>query len=179
VKRLTVLFAICASCASLTVLGQGRLNLYPDDNLVWHDMVAHLDAGLVRMGNSWRGEVIYTVNRDNMWNEVRVFRGFSTSTLDVAFTVRDNQLYLGDSSFSDAILYTFSEGQIFVGDSTFPLDVAYTLREEPPRFARSGDVPLWGLYRENSRSWSDRIGVLEGPLDAGDVFAVLSAAGLL
>ena len=159
---------------------QGRLHFYPDDNLTWSEMIAHVDNNLVRMGNSWRNEVVYTVNADNMWNEIRVFRGFSTSSLDIAFTVRDEgKLYLGDSSFTDAILYTFKDGQIFVGDSTFPLDVAYTLREESRKFAGRGDAPLWGVYKEDSRSWSDRVAVLEGALDPGALFVLLSAAGFL
>ena len=58
-------------------------------------MIAHVDNNLVRMGNSWRNEVVYTVNADNMWNEIRVFRGFSTSSLDIAFTVREDKLLLG------------------------------------------------------------------------------------
>ena len=91
----------------------------------------------------------------------------------------DGKLYLGDSSFTDAILYTFKDGQIFVGDSTFPLDVAYTLREESRKFAGRGDDPIWGVYREDSRSWSDRVCVLEGPLDASFVLILLSAAGFL
>ena len=97
----------------------------------------------------------------------------------MAYTLRNNKLYLGDSGFSDAILYTFEEAQIFMGDSQFPLDVAYTFREEPRRFAGSNDAPLWGVYKEDSRAWSDRLAVIEGPLDPAAVFALLSAAGWL
>ena len=103
--------------------GQGRVHLYPDDNLVWRDMVAHLDGGVVRMANHWSGDIFFTLQADNMWDEVRIFQGYSTSALDVAYTLRDNKLYLGDSGFSDAILYTFEEAQIFMGDSHFPLDM--------------------------------------------------------
>ena len=74
-----------------------------------------------------------------MWDEVRIFQGYSTSALDVAYTLRDNKLYLGDSHFSDAILYTFEDAQIFMGDSTFPMDMAYTFREEPSA--------VWGQRR--------------------------------
>ena len=86
---------------------------------------------------------------------------------------------MGDSHFTDAILYTFSDGQIFVGDSTFPMDVAYTLRAEPRGSGQTGDAPLWGVYKEDSRAWSDRLAVLEGPLDPASVFALLSATGWL
>ena len=178
--RQSALLLLFSLAFALQGWNQTRLHLYPDDNLVWRDMIAHVADGVVRMGNSWSGEIVYTVNADNMWDETRVFRGFSTSTLDIAFTVRDDsKLYLGDSSFTDAILYTFSDGQIFVGDSTFPLDVAYTLREESRRFAGGGDAPIWGIYKEDSRSWSDRVAVLEGPLDPARLFALLSAGGFL
>jgi len=161
-------------------LAQGRWHLYPDDQLMWREMIAHVDNGVVRMGNSWSGEVAYTLQADPMWDETKVYQGFSTSSLDIAFTLRDDKLHLGDSAFTDAILYTFSEGQIFIGDSTFPLDVAYTLREEPRAFSTSaGDAPLWGVYREDSRAWSDRVGVIEGPMDAGAILALLAAGGWL
>jgi hypothetical protein len=180
VIRRSALLLLFSLAFALQGWSQTRLNLYPDDNLMWRDMVAHAADGVVRLGNSWRGEILYTVNADNMWGETRVFRGYSTSTLDIAYTVRDDgKLYLGDSSFTDAILYTFKDGQIFVGDSSFPLDIAYTLREESRRFAGGGDAPVWGVYKEDSRSWNDRVGVLEGALNPGAVFAVLSAAGLL
>ena len=160
--------------------GQSRLHLYPDDNLRWHEMIAHAEGGVVRMGNSFRGDVVYTLSVDNMWNETRVFHGFSTSTFDLAFSIREGgKVYLGDSSFSDAILYTYQNNQLFLGDSTFPLDVAYTIREESRRFAGSSDAPIWGVYKEDSQSWSDRVGVLEGAIEPGLVVALLSAAGLL
>jgi hypothetical protein len=180
VIRRSALLLLVSLAFAIQGWSQSRLHLYPDDNLVWRDMVAHVADGLVRMGNSWSGEIVFTVSADNLWDETRVFRGYSTSPLDIAFTVRDEgKLYLGDSSFTDAILYTFKDGQIFVGDSTFPLDVAYTLREESRRFAGDGDAPLWGVYKEDSRSWSDRVGVVEGPLEPGALFALLSAAGFL
>ncbi|MDG1674584.1 MAG: hypothetical protein P8H88_03980 [Flavobacteriales bacterium] len=178
--RRSALLLLVSLAFALQGWSQTRLHLYPDDNLVWRDMIAHVADGVVRLGNSWSGETLYTVSADNMWDETRVFQGYSTSSLDIAFTVRDEgKLYLGDSSFTDAILYTFKDGQIFVGDSTFPLDVAYTLREESRKFAGRGDAPIWGVYREDSRSWSDRVAVLEGALDPGALFALLSAAGLL
>lgn len=178
--RRSALLLLFSLAFALQGWSQTRLHLYPDDNLVWRDMIAHVADGVVRMGNSWSGEIVYTIHADNMWDETRVFQGYSTSSLDIAFTVRDEgKLYLGDSSFTDAILYTFKDGQIFVGDSTFPLDVAYTLREESRKFAGRADAPIWGVYKEDSRSWSDRVAVLEGALDPGALFALLSAAGFL
>ena len=142
------------SCCALTALsswGQLRVHMYPDDRLMWREMVAHVDNGLVRMGHSWSGDVAYTIHADAMWDEVRVFSGYSTSSLDIAFTLREGQLYVGDSHFTDAILYTFSDGQIFVGDSTFPMDVAYTLREEPRGLGQTGDAHLGSVQGRQPR----------------------------
>lgn len=165
--------------SALLLRGQDRLHLYPDDNLVWRDMLAHVENGLVRLGASWDGDVVFTLQHDALWEETKVFQGFSTSALDVAFTVRENKLYLGDQSFTDAVLYTYHEGQIFAGHSTFAMDVVYTLREETRRFSGAGNAPLWGVYKEDSWSWSDRVGVIEGRPDVPRVLAILSAAGLL
>ena len=66
-----------------------------------------------------------------------------------------------------------------MGDSNFPLDVAYTLRKEARNFPAGGDAPLWGLYKNDSRSWDDRLAIFEGQLDPASMFALLSAAGWL
>ena len=161
-------------------LGWGqRVHLFPDDQLVFRDMIAHVENNVVRMGATWSGEVAFTLQDDGMWDEVHLHSGFSSSALDIAYTVREGQLVLGDTHFSDGILYTFSEGQIFMGDSTFPMDVAYTLREERPAVWAKSGAPTFGVYKEDSRAWSDRLAVLEGPLDPASVFALLSATGWL
>ena len=170
---------LLALLSALAVSGQMRMHLYLDDNLIYRDMVAHIDNGVVRMGAHWSGEIVYTVKANNTWGDVQIFSGYSTSNLDIAFTLREDKLYLGDSSFSDAILYTFDSGQIFMGDSNFPLDVAYTLRKEARNFPSGDDAPLWGLYKDDSRSWDDRLAILEGHLDPASIFALLSAAGWL
>ena len=82
IARLSLLL-VCLTSA-LAAWGQGRVHLYPDDNLVWRDMVAHVDGGVVRMGNNWSGDIVFTLQDDNMWDEVRIFQGYSTSALDVA-----------------------------------------------------------------------------------------------
>ena len=116
-------------------------------------MIAHVENNVVRMGATWTGEV--------------------------AFTVREGQLVLGDTHFSDGILYSFSEGQIFMGDSTFPMDVVYTLREERPAFPSRSGAPTFGVYKEDSRAWTDRVAVVEGVATPAQLYALLSAAGLL
>ena len=179
IARIACLFWL-GLCLEWGAWAQGRWHLHPDDRLAWRDVIAHIDNGVVRMGNSWGGEVAYTLQADAMWDETKVFQGFSTSSLDIAFTLRDNKLYLGDSAFTDAILYTFSEGQIFIGDSTFPLDVAYTLREEDRAFSvGAGDAPLLGVYKEDSRAWSDRVAIIEGALDAAAIMVLLATGGWL
>ena len=56
--------------------GQGRVHLYPDDHLVWRDMVAHVDGGVVRMGNNWWRRGLHHAQDDNMWDETRIFQGY-------------------------------------------------------------------------------------------------------
>jgi hypothetical protein len=114
-----------------------------------------------------------------MWEETHLHLGYSTSALDIAYTVREGKLCLGDSRFSGGILYTYHEGSIFIGDSTFPLDVAYTLREEVPAFPSPSGAPVWGIYKEDSRSWTDRVAVMEGLASPAQIFGLLAAAGLL
>ena len=41
---------LLALLSALAVSGQMRMHLYPDDNLIYRDMVAHIDNGVVRMG---------------------------------------------------------------------------------------------------------------------------------
>jgi hypothetical protein len=157
--------------------------MYADEPLLWRDMVAHVEDGVVRLGPDWRGDIVFTLHGDRQGDEVALFQGFSTSALDVLYTVRDGQLCVGDSHFSDAILYTVDNDQIFQGDSTFPLDVVYTLREEAPTVLASGHAsgraPVWGLYREGSRSWSDRVALFEGTPTAAELLALLLASGWL
>ena len=162
-----------------SVHAQDRVHLFPDDQLVFRDMVAHVEHNVVRLGPSWSGEVAYTLLADNMWEETHLHLGYSTSALDIAYTVGEGKLCLGDSRFSDGILYTYHDGSIFIGDSTFPLDVAYTLREEVPAFPSPSGAPVWGIYKEDSRSWTDRVAVMEGLASPAQIFGLLAAAGLL
>ena len=62
--RRSALLLLFSLAFALQGWSQTRLNLYPDDNLMWRDMVAHAADGVVRLGNSWRGEILYTVNAD-------------------------------------------------------------------------------------------------------------------
>ena len=175
----TAIWTIVWFALSGIAWGQGRVHLYEDDRMMWRDMVAHVDQGLVRMGCDWRGEVAFTLLDDGMWDETKVFQGFSTSTLDLALTVREDRVYLGDSQFTDAILYTVRDGQVFQGDSTFPLDVLYTIREEAALVGSKPGVPTFGVYKEDSMAWTDRVAVLEGIPSTTELVALLLASGWL
>ena len=108
---------------------QSRVEVYPDDRMLWRDMLLHAENGVVREGSDWRGQVLWTTQPE------KIFAGYSTSAFDLAYSVREGQLIQGDSYFSDAILYTAEvrgdELQVFIGDSTFPLDLVYTVRPHP------------------------------------------------
>jgi hypothetical protein len=146
---------------------QDRVDVYPDDRLMWGDVLFHSENGLVREGNHWRGQVLWTLQPG------RIYAGYSSSSFDLQFTVRDGQLIQGDSQFSDAILYTLDGYELFIGDSRFALDLVYTLRPDPMR------PELLGLYKEDSISYFDRICIFQGIPTPGQLFALLMAQGLL
>jgi hypothetical protein len=150
---------------------QSRVEVYPDDRMMWRDMLLHAENGVVREGSDWRGQVLWTTQRE------KIFAGYSTSTFDLAYSVREGQLIQGDSYFSDAILYTAEvsgdELQVFIGDSAFPLDLVYTVRPHP------FDEGTFGLYKEDSISAFDRICVFRGMPAPAELYALLLAQGLL
>lgn len=177
-RHVTTLIGL-AWCLSTSSLVAQRIHMHSDETLMWSNMVAHVDGHVVRLGPDWRGDVIFTLQGDDKSSEARLFQGFSTSALDVLFTVREGRLMAGDSHFTQAILYTAHEDQIFQGDSTFPLDVVYTLREENAVMGASRGASVWGLYTEDSRSWSDRVVLFEGKPSTAQLFALLLATGWL
>ena len=150
---------------------QSRVEVYPDDRMLWRDMLLHAENGVVRAGSDWRGQVIWTTQPE------KIFAGYSTSAFDLAYSVREGQLVQGDSYFSDAILYTAEvrgdELQVFIGDSSFPLDLVYTVRPHP------FDEGTFGLYKEDSISAFDRICVFRGMPAPAELYALLLAQGLL
>ena len=150
---------------------QTRVEVYPDDRMMWSDMLLHAENGVVREGRDWRGQVLWTTQPE------KIFTGYSSSAFDLAYSVREGQLIQGDSHFSDAILYTAEvrgdELQVFIGDSSFPLDLVYTVRPHP------FDEGTFGLYKEDSISAFDRICVFRGMPVPAELYALLLAQGLL
>ena len=150
---------------------QSRVEVYPDDRMIWRDMLLHVENGVVREGRDWRGQVLWTTQPE------KIFAGYSTSAFDLAYSAREGQLIQGDSYFSDAIMYTVEvrgdELQVFIGDSTFPLDLVYTVRPHP------FDEGTFGLYKEDSISAFDRICVFRGMPAPAELYALLLAQGLL
>ena len=150
---------------------QTRVEVYPDDRMLWSDMLLHAENGVVREGSDWRGQVLWTTQPE------KIFAGYSTSAFDLAYSVREGQLIQGDSYFSDAILYTAEvrgdELQVFIGDSSFTLDLVYTVRPHP------FDEGTFGLYKEDSISAFDRICVFRGMPAPAELYALLLAPGLL
>ena len=150
---------------------QNRVEVYPDDRMLWRDMLLHAENGVVREGSDWRGQVLWTTQPE------KIFAGYSTSAFDLAYSVREGQLIQGDSYFSNAILYTAEvrgdELQVFIGDSSFPLDLVYTVRPHP------FDEGTFGLYKEDSISAFDRICVFRGMPAPAELYALLLAQGLL
>ena len=164
--RIVLIFLLAVGLTPLA--SAQRTTVYPDDQLRWNEAIVHVEGGLVRMGNNWRGEVLYTVQGD------RIYRGFSSSSFDVLYTVRAGQLYLGDSHFSSDIAYTFSNGRVYLGDSEYLLDQVYNLREEP---LHHGEVV--SVYTDDNGSSFDRVCAIQGPFTPAEWFALMLAQGLL
>jgi hypothetical protein len=159
------LIGLIVSCASL--YAQDRVNVYPDNRMLWSELMLHSEQGLIREGTDWRGTVLWTTRPGAL------FEGYSSSSFDLKFTVRDGHLIQGDSNFSDAILYTLDGNTIYIGDSTFPLDLVYTLQPD------ALDPSTFGLYKEDSISVFDRICVFEGKPTPEVLFGFLLALDLL
>lgn len=158
-------------CATVIACAQERVEVFANDRMLWSEMLLHSENGIVREGMDWRGKVIWTTVAG------KIFEGYSTSTFDLVYSVREGQLIQGDSHFSDAILYTSevknNEILLFIGDSTFPLDLVYTLR--PHAF----DDAVFELYKEDSISTFDRLCVFRGMPSPEELYALLLAQGLL
>lgn len=163
--RLILTFAL--AIVSLGSFAQTSTYLYPSTSLRWNEVICHIDGGVVRDGNGWRGEILYTVDRD------RIYAGYSTSTFNLAYTLREGKLHIGDSHFTDAITYTLEQGVVYVGNSNFPLDIAYTIRPDVSQ------PDVINIFKENSISPFDIVATLQGDPSHTELFALLLSAGLL
>jgi hypothetical protein len=162
------LILTCAlAIVSLGSFAQTSTYLYPSTSLRWNEVICHIDGGVVRDGNGWRGEILYTVDRD------RIYAGYSTSTFNLAYTLREGKLHIGDSHFTDAITYTLEQGVVYVGNSNFPLDIAYTIRPDVSQ------PDVINIFKENSISPFDIVATLQGDPSHTELFALLLSAGLL
>lgn len=162
-----LVLALALAVVTLGSFAQTTSYLYPSTSLRWNEVVCHIEGGVVREGNRWQGEILFTVDRE------RIYSGYSTSSFNLAYTLREGRLYLGDSYFTDAITYTLEREVIYVGDSTFPLDIAYTVR---PDLSRQG---VLNIFKENSISPFDIVATLQGAPSHSELFALLLSAGLL
>lgn len=160
------IFGLLLGCA-VAAAGQSAY-VYPDAQLRWNEAIVHVEDGLVREGNDWRGQVLFTVQGD------RIFRGFSTSSFDLVYTVRDGKLCRGDSHFSDDVVYTFRAPRVYLGDSEYLLDLVYNLRDEP---LHHGEVV--SVFKEDSGSAYDRVVSIQGRFTTAEWFALMLAQGLL
>ena len=152
---------------SLSVIAQTGTYVYPTSHMRWNEVVCHIEGGVVRQGNDWRGDIVYTIERN------KIYAGYSTSSFNLAYTFRDGKLYIGDSYFTDAIAYTLDGQYIYVGDSHFPLDLAYTIA--PDR----NNPGVLNIFKEDSISPFDIVAVMQGNPSPDEIFAILLTMGLL
>ena len=162
-----LILTLALAIVSLGSFAQTSTYLYPSTSLRWNEVICHIDGGVVRDGNGWRGEILYTVDRD------RIYAGYSTSTFNLAYTLREGKLHIGDSHFTDAITYTLEQGVVYVGNSNFPLDIAYTIRPDVSH------PDVINIFKENSISPFDIVATLQGDPSHTELVALLLSAGLL
>lgn len=152
---------------SLSAIGQTGTFVYPTTHMRWDEIVCHIDGGVVRLGNDWRGDIAYTVERN------KIYSGYSTSSFNLSYTFREGKFYIGDSYFTDAITYTLDGKYIYVGDSTFPLDLAYSIAQD------RNNPGILNIFKEDSISPFDIVAVMQGDPSPAEVFAILLTMGLL
>lgn len=166
-KILGALMIVGAFFMADNAVAQTTTHVYTDASMAWSQMACNVDRGLVRQGAEWRGDVLYTVQGE------KIFQGFSSSSFDLSYTYRDGKFYIGESQFSDAISYTFEQGKIYIGDSTYSLDLAYTIRPNPNYRG------VLSVYYEDSISPLDIVAFLQGEPTEVEIFAILLAIALL
>ena len=149
---------------------QGRWHLHPDDQLVGRDVIAHIDNGVVRMGNSWNGEVAYTLEADGMWDETKVFKGSQRAVwTSLSLCVTTSSIWV-TAPFPMPFCTPSTKAKSSSAIPTFrwiwptPCVEKQGCLEQVPATHR-----LWGVYKEGSRAWSDRVAVIEGAMDAGAI----------
>jgi|TARA_B110000116_G_scaffold262306_1_gene267449 hypothetical protein len=162
-----VVLVLCVFLGSTGAWAQAPTYAYSDSQLRWSEVDCHVEGGMVRKGNNWRGKVEYTVRGE------KIFAGFSSSSFDLAYTLRDGKLSIGDSFFTDAISYSMVENRIYVGDSYFPLDLAYTI--SPDGMNRG----VMCVYKGDSISPFDVVAYLQGVPTQTEIIALLLTMGLL
>lgn len=162
-----LLLTVTLAFTSLSAIGQTGTFVYPTTHMRWDEIVCHIDGGVVRLGNDWRGDIAYTVERN------KIYSGYSTSSFNLSYTFREGKFYIGDSYFTDAITYTLDGKYIYVGDSTFPLDLAYSIAQD------RNNPGILNIFKEDSISPFDIVAVMQGDPSPAEVFAILLTMGLL
>lgn len=84
--------------------------------------------------NIWNGALIEGEYQDLSMTVVRrdqefIYAGNTNSTFDIAYTIRDHQIFEGQSNFSGDVVCTIKGQRVYRGDSTFQLDLVYTYRD--------------------------------------------------
>ena len=93
-------------------------------------------------------------------SEVKIYKGTSSYTSDILYTVRDKKVYDRTSSYSSDVIFTIRDGKAYKGNSSYTSDVAYTLRN--------------GRVYKGTSSWSsDIVAHFDGNLTLPEYIAVL------
>ena len=73
--------------------------------------------------SSYTSDILYTV-RDG-----KVYKKHSNYTSDIVCTVRKDRIYKSTSNYTSDVLYTIRDGQVYKGTSTYRSDILMTIRD--------------------------------------------------
>ncbi|MDP4828388.1 MAG: hypothetical protein NWR73_11915, partial [Flavobacteriales bacterium] len=73
----------------------GQVSVFPNERMFFGEMLFNIEDGILNEGNSrFRMDAVLTIANE------KIFKGYSTSTFDLLYTVRNGKLYPADSRFS-------------------------------------------------------------------------------
>ena len=83
---------------------------------------ASAQATIYKGTSSYSSDVIYTVEEGN------VYRGTSSYTSDIVFTIRDSKIYKGTSTYTSDILAHIENNKVYNEDSNYSSDILFTIK---------------------------------------------------
>ena len=68
-------------------------------------------------------------NSISSYSQVKIYKGNSTYSSDIIFTINDSKVYKGNSNYSVDILFVLRDGRLYKGNSSYYSDVICTKKD--------------------------------------------------